>query len=137
MRLKQCVLVETLADEMIATNHNKFPDIISCDPRVLPHIGLLRGTSWESKHWHRLFSILGICEKTKVDVTLKDIVAKAQLISASADKIKELNAQAQNEAVIRKALDELDLWGYSRKFQQLERQDSSGAKVCQQPGPIA
>lgn len=114
---------------MVVTNNKKLSNAIACDSRVLPYIGLLRGTGWESKHWHRLFEILGIREKTKVDVTLKDILAQAQVISASVDKIKELNAQAQNEAVIRKALDELDLWGYSRKFQLLERQDSSGAKV--------
>ena len=98
--------------------------------RVLPHLGFLRGTGWEPKHWHQLFTLLGLRMKTKQDVTLGDLLGKADAIATSIDKIKQLNAQAQNEAVIRKALDELDLWGYERSFMLTEAQDFRGTKVC-------
>jgi Dynein heavy chain, N-terminal region 2 len=98
--------------------------------RALPHLVLLRGTGWEPKHWHQIFSLLGLKGKAKDKVTLKDILAKADNIANSLDAIKQLNAQAQSEAVIRKALDELDLWGCERKFQLSDGVDSKGTKVC-------
>jgi hypothetical protein len=97
--------------------------------RVLPFLTLLRGNGWESKHWHQLFSILGLKCKQKTTLSLRDFLASADAIAANTSKIKELNAQAHAEAVIRKALDELDLWGLQRKFQLLESSDSSGGKV--------
>ena len=98
--------------------------------RVLPHLPMLRGMGWEIKHWMQLFGLLGLKARSKADVTLKDLLSKADAIMAAAPKLKELNAQAQSEAIIRKALDEIDLWGFQRKFELAEARTSDGVKVC-------
>lgn len=103
--------------------------LLSRARRVLPHLSLVRGTGWESKHWLQLFSILGVKGKSKADISLKDLLLKAEAITAAVPQIKELNAQAQSEAIIRKALDELDMWGFQRKFELLESRDSGGLQV--------
>lgn len=97
--------------------------------RVVPHLGLLRGTNWETKHWQSLLSLLSLSRKTKDTLTLSDLLKAADAITANLDKIRSLDAQAQSEGIIRKALDELDLWGFQRKFSLLQAKDSSGSSV--------
>lgn len=53
---------------------------------------------------------------SKESVTLTHFLEKADAIVRNADAIKSLDAQAQGESVIRKALAELKLWGLSREF---------------------
>lgn len=98
--------------------------------RVVPHLNLLRGLNWETKHWQSMLALLGLSWKSKDSVTLRDILAKSENISANLESIRSLDAQAQSEGVIRKALDELDLWGFQRKFSLAQSKDSSGSAVC-------
>jgi len=84
--------------------------------RCFPHLSLLRGAGWEAKHWAQLFGLLRIKGATKESLTLRQLLAAGDDIAAAADRIRALNTQAQAEAVIRKALDELDLWGLQRSF---------------------
>ena len=98
--------------------------------RLLPHLMLLRGIGWDSKHWVQLFSLLGIQGRTKATVTLGDFVTHADAVASSADAIRKLDGQAQAEAVLRKAFDELDMWGFERRFQMTDGADSKGAQVC-------
>lgn len=97
--------------------------------RVVPHLNLLRGTNWESKHWQSLLALVGLGRKSKDTVTLRDIFAATDAICANLDEIRSIDAQAQSEGIIRKALDELDLWGYQRMFSLLQATDSSGSAV--------
>lgn len=92
-------------------------------------MNLLRGTSWETKHWQSMLGLLGLGRKSKDTVSLGDLLKAADAVSANLDKIRALDAQAQSEGIIRKALDELDLWGFQRKFSLLQSQDSTGAPV--------
>lgn len=73
--------------------------------------------------------MLGLARKSKDTLLLCDLLKAADAISANVDKIRSLDAQAQSEGIIRKALDELDLWGFQRKFSLLPGKDSSGASV--------
>lgn len=97
--------------------------------RVVPHLSLLRGTNWEAKHWQSLLALLGLSRKSKDTLLLCDLLKAADAISSNVDKIRSLDAQAQSEGIIRKALDELDLWGFQRKFSLLQGKDSSGSSV--------
>ena len=95
--------------------------------RCFPHLAVLRGTGWEHKHWAQLFRLIGLpAGTTKETVTLTQLLSRADAIAANGDKIKELNSQAQAEGIIRKALDELDLWGLQRKFVLTEGQAVTG-----------
>lgn len=69
----------------------------------------------------QLFNMLGVKTSgpnavAKETVTLTLFLEKADAIVRNADAIKALDAQAQGESVIRKALAELKLWGLSREF---------------------
>eukprot|EP00892_Ulva_mutabilis_P012057 jgi/Ulvmu1/9223/UM005_0323.1 len=98
--------------------------------RVSPNLSLLRGTNWETKHWQLMLELVGLSRRSKDSITLRDILAASDAIAANLDEIRSLDAQAQSEGIIRKALDELDLWGYQRKFSLLQAKDSSDSAVC-------
>nr|ADI46856.1 DHC1bf [Volvox carteri f. nagariensis] len=88
----------------------------------LPHLkSCLRGAGWEDSHWNQLFGMLGMkttgpAAISKETVTLTHFLEKADLVVKYTDAIKALDAQAQGEAVIRKALSELKMWGMARDF---------------------
>ena len=44
----------------------------------------------------------------------------------ASEDIKELDSQAQGESVLRKALDELNVWGYDRSFTLTEHVSTAG-----------
>lgn len=93
------------------------------------HLASLRGTAWEPKHWQKLLSLVGLPSKNRDSLTLKDLLGVAHAIAASADAIRELDAQAQSEGIIRKALEELDMWGFQRKFALTQSSDASGRQA--------
>lgn len=90
------------------------------------HLALLRGSAWEAKHWQKLLSLVGLPSKNRDSLTLKDLLGVSNAIAANADAIRELDAQAQSEGIIRKALEELDMWGFQRKFALTQSADSAG-----------
>lgn len=96
---------------------------------VLPHLALLRGAGWEGKHWHRLLALLGLKGRTLASTTLRGLLERADAIGAHVAAIRALDAEAHAEAVIRKALDEIDLWGFQSAFQLLDTTDAAGSKV--------
>lgn len=103
----------------------------------LPHLkSCLRGAGWEDTHWNQLFGLLGMktsgpAAVSKETVTLTHFLEKADLVVKHADVIKSLDAQAQGEAVIRKALTELKMWGMAREFTFTESTQSvSGYSAC-------
>lgn len=104
------------------------PALLLC--RLVVHLALLRGTAWEPKHWQKLLSLVGLSGKNRDSLTLKDLLGVASAIAAKADAIRELDAQAQSEGIIRKALEELDMWGFQRKFALTQSADSSGRQAC-------
>jgi hypothetical protein len=98
--------------------------------RVFPNLKLLHGSNWESKHWQQALSIIGLANKSKEIVTLKDLLSVAETLVAKVSALKDLDAQAQGESVIRRALDELDLWGFERKFTLVQSKDCGENVVC-------
>jgi dynein heavy chain 2, cytosolic len=103
------------------------------------HLALLRGTAWEPKHWQRVLTLVGLPSKKRDNLTLKDLLGVSNAIASNAEAIRELDAQAQSEGIIRKALEELETWGYQRKFALTQSTDSSGREVSLfiSPCPIA
>nr|ADI46936.1 DHC1bm [Volvox carteri f. nagariensis] len=105
----------------------------------LPHLkSCLRGAGWEDSHWNQLFGMLGIkttgpAAVTKETVTLTHFLEKADLVVKHADAIKALDAQAQGEAVIRKALSELKMWGLAREFTFTESSQSVAGRQRRTP----
>ncbi|KAG2486208.1 hypothetical protein HYH03_015170 [Edaphochlamys debaryana] len=105
----------------------------------LPHLkSSLRGAGWEDSHWSQLFGMLGIkttgpAAVSKETVTLTHFLEKADLVVKHADTIKALDAQAQGEAVIRKALSELKIWGMAREFTFTESTQSVGGRQRRTP----
>ncbi|WIA17572.1 hypothetical protein OEZ85_014399 [Tetradesmus obliquus] len=98
--------------------------------RCLPHLkSCMRGIGWEDSHWLQLFSLLGFKQGSlaKDTVTLAHFLDKADAIIANVEKIKALDAMAQGEALIRKALSELKLWGLQRNFTFVPSKDSSSS----------
>jgi len=88
----------------------------------LPHLKTtMRGAGWEDTHWLQLFKMLGLKTSgegsvSRETVTLAHFLDVADKVVSNADAIKSLDAQAQGEAMIRKALAELKLWGQNREF---------------------
>nr|BBC28429.1 cytoplasmic dynein 1b heavy chain [Yamagishiella unicocca] len=105
----------------------------------LPHLkSCLRGAGWEDSHWNQLFGMLGIkttgpAAVSKESVTLTHFLEKADLVVKHADAIKSLDAQAQGEAVIRKALSELKMWGMAREFTFTESSQSVAGRQRRTP----
>ncbi|GFR50179.1 hypothetical protein Agub_g12346, partial [Astrephomene gubernaculifera] len=105
----------------------------------LPHLkSCLRGAGWEDSHWSQLFGMLGIkttgpAAVSKETVTLTHFLEKADLVVKHADAIKALDAQAQGEAVIRKALSELKMWGMAREFTFTESTQSVAGRQRRTP----
>lgn len=69
----------------------------------------------------QLFQMLGFKTSgpnaiSKETVTLTHFLNVADLLVKQADAIKALDAQAQGESMLRKALAELKLWGLQREF---------------------
>ncbi|KAJ9505745.1 hypothetical protein QJQ45_029246, partial [Haematococcus lacustris] len=96
--------------------------------RCLPYLKTtLRGAGWEESHWLQaspqpsLFQMLGLqtsgsAAVTRETVTLAHFLDCADAVVKHADAIKAMDAQAQGEALIRKALAELKIWGLQRVF---------------------
>ncbi|KXZ45909.1 DHC7 protein [Gonium pectorale] len=107
--------------------------------RCLPHLkSCLRGAGWEDSHWNQLFGMLGMkttgpAAVSKETVTLTHFLEKADLVVKHADAIKALDAQAQGEAVIRKALSELKMWGMAREFTFTESTQSVAGRQRRTP----
>lgn len=101
------------------------------------HLPLLRGSAWEVQHWHKLLSMVGLSHRMRDNFSLKDLLGVASTIAVKSNAIRELDAQAQGEGTIRKALEELDMWGFQRKFTLTPSIDSSGhqARLRLQPRP--
>nr|BCL66104.1 cytoplasmic dynein 1b heavy chain [Volvox africanus] len=105
----------------------------------LPHLkSCLRGAGWEDTHWNQLFGMLGMkttgpAAVSKETVTLTHFLEKADLVVKHADAIKALDAQAQGEAVIRKALSELKSWGMMREFTFTESSQSVAGRQRRTP----
>ncbi|KAG2426397.1 hypothetical protein HYH02_014824 [Chlamydomonas schloesseri] len=105
----------------------------------LPHLkSCLRGAGWEDTHWNQLFGMLGIktsgpAAVSKETVTLTHFLEKADLVVKHAEAIKSLDAQAQGEAVIRKALTELKMWGMAREFTFTESTQSVAGRQRRTP----
>ena len=100
------------------------------------HLALLRGTAWEPQHWQKLLSLVGLPGKKRDSLTLKDLLGVVDSIASNADAIRELDAQAQSEGIIRKALEELEMWGFQRKFALTQATDSSGRQACFPPSDM-
>lgn len=89
--------------------------------RVLPNLKHVRGDGWEDKHWRQLFGLLGLPTKgpKAVDattLTLGHFLSAADALAAKADEIGGLDAQAQGEHALQKAIKELETWGFERVF---------------------
>ncbi|KAK9815706.1 hypothetical protein WJX72_008353 [[Myrmecia] bisecta] len=89
--------------------------------RCLPHLKFVRGAGWERKHWSQLFNLLKMQTKGPTAVTIETLTLahfldKAEALAAAAEEIKALDAQAQAEGILRKALEELQVWGLERRF---------------------
>ncbi|DBA90074.1 TPA: hypothetical protein ACH3X2_004335 [Trebouxia sp. C0005] len=103
--------------------------------RCLPHLKFVRGTGWERKHWTQLFIMLKLVTKgpdavTFDNLTLAHFLDKADRLAGCAEEIKALNAQALGESVIRKALEELQVWGLERRFTLYSYSSTAGTKSC-------
>ncbi|GLI62890.1 cytoplasmic dynein 1b heavy chain [Volvox africanus] len=105
----------------------------------LPHLkSCLRGAGWEDAHWNQLFGMLGMkttgpAAVSKETVTLTHFLEKADQVVKHSDAIKALDAQAQGEAVIRKALSELRMWGMAREFTFTESSQSVAGRQRRTP----
>ncbi|CAD7696588.1 unnamed protein product [Ostreobium quekettii] len=89
--------------------------------RCLPYLKHVKGNGWDRKHWLLLFGMLGIQTSGPSAVCLENLTLsiflnKADALIQKSERIQELDSQAQGEAVLHKALDELNTWGYQRKF---------------------
>ncbi|KAL0047749.1 hypothetical protein WJX82_010930, partial [Trebouxia sp. C0006] len=103
--------------------------------RCLPYLKFVRGTGWERKHWTQLFIMLKLVTKgpdavTFDNLTLAHFLDKADRLAGCAEDINALNAQALGESVIRKALEELQVWGLERRFTLYSYSSTAGTKSC-------
>ncbi|KAL3130926.1 hypothetical protein ABBQ38_000251 [Trebouxia sp. C0009 RCD-2024] len=103
--------------------------------RCLPYLKFVRGTGWERKHWTQLFAMLKLVTKGPDAVTFENLslahfLDKADQLAACAEKVKALNAQALGESVIRKALEELQVWGLECRFSLYQYSSTAGTKSC-------
>lgn len=82
--------------------------------RALPNLKYVRGNGWERKHWAQLFTFLKLQTKgpgavSIENLTLAHFLDKAEALAGSAAAIKALDSQAQGEALLRKALEEVEV----------------------------
>lgn len=100
--------------------------------RILPYLkASMRGAGWEDSHWLQLFNLIGLKSSgpnavSKETVTLAHFLDVADAIAKNVEQIKQLDAQAQGESMMRKALAELKLWGLQREFELSEMTSQSG-----------
>ncbi|GMH35100.1 hypothetical protein BSKO_02968 [Bryopsis sp. KO-2023] len=89
--------------------------------RCMPNLTYVKGNGWDRRHWSQLFGLLNLQTKGPGAVSVENLtlavwLGKADVLIQQAEALKALDAQAQGEALLRKALDELNAWGYERKF---------------------
>lgn len=83
---------------------------------IMPHLQYIQGVSWEPQHWSRLFSMLGMPKQDLRSVTLLDFLERTGQLASCGDEIKAMDARAQAEYGLRKAMAELTEWGATRSF---------------------
>jgi dynein heavy chain 2 len=79
--------------------------------KSIPALKACKGEAMTPDHWAQLFKILGIRGMTLEKLALKDLVEQTSNLLANEQQIKDLNARALGEVVIREALQELQMWG--------------------------
>ena len=84
--------------------------------RIVPHLKYIQGNSWEAEHWSQLFRLLGMERMDFTQVTLLHFLERAERLAEKADDIRAMDAKAQAEAGLRKAMNELKDWGIHRSF---------------------
>ena len=96
---------------------------------INPHLKFIQGFAWDEGHWARLFKMIGMPRQDLMRVTLLDFLERTDKLTACADEIRAMDARAQAEAGLRKALAELKDWGFQRTFSLLEHDIASQGKT--------
>jgi dynein heavy chain 2 len=110
--------------------------------RMLPYLkSCMRGAGWEDSHWLQMFTLIGLKTNgpnavSKETVTLTHFLNVADAVVANADAIRALDAQAQGESTMRKALAELKLWGLQREFELSSDKDGAAASGKARKTPL-
>ncbi|CAG9791907.1 unnamed protein product [Diatraea saccharalis] len=70
----------------------------------------LRGTDFTEKHWREVFSLLDMEYKKPDTLQVKDLLAVANNIKKQIKQLQKICTAASNEAAVRNAVNELELW---------------------------
>ncbi|CAG9464002.1 unnamed protein product [Pedinophyceae sp. YPF-701] len=93
-----------------------------------PHLRYIQGVSWDDSHWSRLFGMIGLKKIDATKVTLLHFLDRADALAQNAEAIKAMDARAQAEAGLRKAVQELKDWGFDRTFTLAEHTSTGGGQ---------
>lgn len=97
---------------------------------IMPHLQYIQGFSWDESHWARLFKLLGMPPRMDMSrVTLLDFLERTDRLAQVADEIRIMDARAQAESSLRKAIAELNDWGFSRAFALTEQEAVGSGKA--------
>ncbi|KAK3862338.1 hypothetical protein Pcinc_031789 [Petrolisthes cinctipes] len=97
---------------------------------MLPVLKYVRGEVFSEKHWIEMYSLLGIPTTTTVDkLTFGHFLKVRDELVQHSDTLKEMNAKAAGEIVIRQALGELDVWEVDARFILVPHIDSTNNQI--------
>ncbi|XP_069942834.1 cytoplasmic dynein 2 heavy chain 1 isoform X1 [Cherax quadricarinatus] len=97
---------------------------------VIPLLKYVRGEVFSEKHWIEMYSLLGIPTNVTVDkLTFGHFLKVRDNLIQHGEALKEMNAKATGEIVIRQALGELDVWEVDAHFTIVPHIDSTGHQI--------
>ncbi|XP_037796301.1 LOW QUALITY PROTEIN: cytoplasmic dynein 2 heavy chain 1-like [Penaeus monodon] len=97
---------------------------------MLPVLKYVRGEVFSEKHWIEMYSILGIPTNVTIDkLTFGHFLKVRDEMINQNDVLKEMNAKAAGEVVIRQALGELDVWEVDARLTLIPHLDSRNNEI--------
>ncbi|XP_042887569.1 cytoplasmic dynein 2 heavy chain 1-like [Penaeus japonicus] len=97
---------------------------------MLPVLKYVRGEVFSEKHWIEMYSILGIPTNITIDkLTFGHFLKVRDEMINQSDVLKEMNAKAAGEVVIRQALGELDVWEVDARLTLVPHSDSRNNEI--------
>ncbi|ROT63098.1 hypothetical protein C7M84_019029 [Penaeus vannamei] len=97
---------------------------------MLPVLKYVRGEVFSEKHWIEMYSILGIPTNVTIDkLTFGHFLKVRDEMINQNDVLKEMNAKAAGEVVIRQALGELDVWEVDARLTLIPHSDSRNNEI--------
>ncbi|XP_072941902.1 cytoplasmic dynein 2 heavy chain 1 [Epargyreus clarus] len=89
----------------------------------------VRGVDFTERHWREVFSLVGMEYKKSDTLVLKDFLNVASSIKKQMKELQKISSAASNEATIRSALNDLELWYAGARFTIIYNNDKANRQT--------